>query len=967
MASGKLICLVVFAAALILPPVAGAEDRSVGTAVWIREYTDTTPPNTFQQHLEIQMPVDYSYEDPIPFDFSSEPVVSGTFESNELAPNASYCDKNRVGNYVGHLGHTFRPNFDGPGYFWLDMTVHGEGILTTSGPQSFCSNVAPAPYEFDIPVELRCGTTYVPQDGYAYPIGFYNYKTLANNGGGNCTGNMTFGVAASPPGLDVRISPVAAATSGETFPLKVTVRNTSTTENITNIKLAYPHGFGVANSYYPAADRGDIQVVSGPTPKFPTSLGAGQSSVHTISMRATTIGKVGLEAKAEARGATSNTLAKDTGYGEVVIGETQPKESERTAMVAAGAAMFLNQARVTMRDQEARYAKSLFNALKKRLSAKAQKFYFGAKGKLKITQYEQALARLKGMPAELMALATPNKQKLFKDGNVYLNEQQFARFQQMHNAEMLRLTGDFLGKTGGAIAQEASYWAGVASVEGQGRIAADLALWREMNAQDGDYLLQAISDSFSAKGASRALAESNAALQAGFEEAVNKALEAREARIGKLTKLAERDPDAFIEAIADDSAKMGFEGLKLMSEQLMGEAAFRLAGKVFSGARAAVARFTEGIGAGSAADARTLAKTTALGERSATLGPTYIDDLSKEAKTMISLRRMEDIGGMPIADVEITQEIVDKANDRLRQLGYDAEAEVLFRPSSPYKVEDAFAKVETVGVKNIAPIDLALGAPPSILAETAIFKPIKPESLPGWKGYSDLDQILLKERYKTRLSEFNQFHGIEPVTDKKMKEMLKAFDEVHIFDNIGQGREIRMKLSTEKVKGATVLKYDYLKVEGKVLINGKGKPRSIGSDFDQAAIIDKNTRQLLKGGALTAVESELRRLGEKAAIEKGYANPFHGATAHGTDANAADYPFFAHFWLTHLKEADAIREAQRLAANYNRGRDVSQHITAAQILSKTAGLYGRHLLRINAAEASFGPAGVVFRTPVVAP
>ena len=173
-----------------------------------------------------------------------------------------------------------------------------------------------------------------------------------------------------------------------------------------------------------------------------------------------------------------------------------------------------------------------------------------------------------------------------------------------------------------------------------------------------------------------------------------------------------------------------------------------------------------------------------------------------------------------------------------------------------------------------------------------------------------------------------------------------------------------------------MLKYDYLEVEGKQLIGtNKGKPLSsaggdpkpIGTDFDQAAIIDKNTRQLLKGQQLNAAEAELKRLGEDAAIDKGYANPFHGATASGSDANAADYPFFAFYWLVHVKEADAIREATRLAANYNRGKALKDQVTAAKLLKKAAGMFDRHLLRVNASDASFGPSNVVFRTPVVAP
>ena len=669
-----------------------------------------------------------------------------------------------------------------------------------------------------------------------------------------CGGSLT----GQGGGLDVRISPSTTAGPGGTFPLKVVLRNTSTTATLTNVTPVNRVGFGVANSYYPAGEQGEIQIVSGPQPAFPSTLAPGAQSEHTVTMKAVRTGKVGLEAKAAAN--RPGGTVTDTGYGEVEIGETQPTEGERTAMVATGGALFLDRAKSIYRQQQARYAQVLYNVLRGRLSDRAKKFYFGAINKLKITDYERALARWRGMAPELIAITTPNKAKLFADGNVYLNEEQFARFQQLHNAEMLRRTQEYFGGLADSVAKgvayEARYWGQMMSTEGQGRIAADLALFDEANDETGGYLLAALKDSATMEGANRALDESDAALRSGFERTVNSLLAAREARIAQLTDLAETNPDGFIEQIANDTAGLGFEGFKLIAEEMMGEGAFRFAGKVFTGARAAIGKFTDAIGVSTPTGAKALAKATPLAERTATLGPGFLEDLDEDAKAFIALRKMADLGGMPLADVELTKEIVAKVNKRLKALGYDVEIEVLFRPANPYKVEGAFAKVETVGVKNVAPIDLALGAPPETLAETAIFKPRDPKTLPGWDSYSELERKLLEDRFDTRLSEYRQFHGLEKVTDKKMKAMLKAFDKTHTFDEIGKGREIKMKLSKEKVGDATVLKYDYLEVEGKKLIGSKdgkplsktgGKPKPIGTDFDQAAIVDKNTRQLLKG------------------------------------------------------------------------------------------------------------------------
>jgi hypothetical protein len=768
-------------------------------------------------------------------------------------------------------------------------------------------------------------------------------------------------------GFEVTISPVSSASAGAPFQITLTLRNTSTGEGLEGITPAYPHGFGVANDYYPAGQRGQIGVVSGPAPAFPGTLGPGESSVHTITMRAIAPGKVGLEAKLAARGAGAGAEVSDTHYGEVVIAEKQPLQAERTAMVASGLALFLSNANRALRDQQARYARALFDMLKSKLSARARRFYFGSKNNLKVTELERALARWRGQSPDLAALVTPNKQRLYEGGFAYLNEEQFARYQQQELAAFQKQAGKYMGEKWKDAMGELRYWGQIASAEGQGQLATDWALYRELNKQDGDALVDALGRSVTGAGVSYALNQGDLAIRRNFGKIVDGLLKAREGRVQNLAKLAETDTDKFIGQLAKDDAQLHHAAFRTLAEQLLGDVQDRVQGKLFDGAKGAFAWLANGAKLTTNKEARALARSTSIGERSATMGPSYMDDLSDEAKAMIDLRRMEAIGGMPTEDVEITKGIVKQVNARLKQLGHNVEAEALFRPANAFKVPGAFAKVETVGVKNIAPIDLRLGAPPSLLAETAIFKPVKPESLAGFENYPEVEKILLKERYGIRLNEYNQFHGHEKVTDKKMKEMLKAFDEAHTFDNIGKGRTIKMKLSKEEVEGATVLKYDYLQVEGKVLLNGKGKPRSIGTDYDGGALIDANTRELLKGQVLSAAEFEFKRLGEKAAIEKGYANPFHGFTAHGTDADASDFPFITHYWLWHLKEADAIREAQKAVANYNRGKPAAQMVTAGKILSKAGGLFERHLLRVSASDASFGPANVLFRTPVVAP
>jgi len=773
----------------------------------------------------------------------------------------------------------------------------------------------------------------------------------------------------SPPAVEVKISPVGAASAAQTFDLTLTLRNASDSEDLEQVKLDYPHGFGVANAFYPLGQRGDIRVVSGPQPAFPTTLAAGESSVHKVKMRAITPGKVGLKAAVSARGVDSDTEVDDTHYGQVEIAQKQPLEAERTAMVAAGIAQFLSNANRVMREQQGRYAREMFDMLKKKMSAKARKFYFGSKKELEVTELERAIGRWRSQSPDLAALMTPNRAKpLYKDGFAYMNEDQLARLQQLEETAFSKKTSAFMGDLKKGIWVEALYWWQITSEEGRGRLSTDWAQFRDLNKQDGDALISAVASAVDPNKCTVALAQADLEFKREFAKAVDGLLKWRDGRVDRLVKLAETDSEKFIKQLSEDSAELRFAAFKVMADQLVGDVQDRLQGKLFDGVKGAISWLTNASDIVTKKGAKNLAKTTLISERSATIGPSYMDELSDEARHYIDLRKMEDIGGMPVEDVEITKGMIAQTNARLKQLGYDVEVEALYRPANPYKVEGAFAKVETVGVKNVSVMDMRLGAPPSLLAETAIFKPRKPETLAGFENFPEVEKIQLRRRYNERLDEYTQFHGArKDITDKKMKQMVKAFDGVHTFDQIGQGRTIKMQLARREVEGATVLKYEYLEVGGTKLIDSKGKPRPIGTDFDGAALIDAKTRQPLKGQVLTAAEFELNRLGEKAAREKGYANPFHGFTASGADSSSAEYPFFAHYWLTHLKEADAIREAQRLAADYNRKRKPEQWTTAAKLLSKTGGLFDRHLLRVSASEASFGPSNVLFRTPIVAP
>jgi hypothetical protein len=85
--------------------------------------------------------------------------VSGTVVSTDFASGSETCDIHRVGTYTSHVGHGFRTNYRYPGFFWLDMTIHGQVTRTYSGPN--CP-VVRALEEFDTDVEMACGTAYQP-------------------------------------------------------------------------------------------------------------------------------------------------------------------------------------------------------------------------------------------------------------------------------------------------------------------------------------------------------------------------------------------------------------------------------------------------------------------------------------------------------------------------------------------------------------------------------------------------------------------------------------------------------------------------------------------------------------------------------------------------------------------------------------------------------------------------------------
>jgi hypothetical protein len=322
----------------------------------------------------------------------------------------------------------------------------------------------------------------------------------------------------------------------------------------------------------------------------------------------------------------------------------------------------------------------------------------------------------------------------------------------------------------------------------------------------------------------------------------------------------------------------------------------------------------------------------------------------------VTNKPMPGLGNITPAQADFMSTTTKRINDK-----FDVDIELQLRGVNGYSadIKGGVGKVEAIPTKNLKVEDMQLGAPGEWLGQPAVYLPKKP------KGFDKLpapERENLQLRIDEKTLEYKQFHGLaSDPTGKtaKVKKMLKAGGaEVEL----GSNYKARIQLETTQKGGATLLQYKRLEVNGKPVFDHRKGPRAIVSDFDFHALIDRKTGRNLPAAIRGQVELELMNEFSKAAHDGLIPFGFHGWTHSGFDLASKDFRHVAKYLLMFSSESQARKWARKWAPKFfpelGAIADPRKHERAYRkaVEAMLDGFTrGKHLVKITATEAVFGP------------
>lgn len=321
---------------------------------------------------------------------------------------------------------------------------------------------------------------------------------------------------------------------------------------------------------------------------------------------------------------------------------------------------------------------------------------------------------------------------------------------------------------------------------------------------------------------------------------------------------------------------------------------------------------------------------------------------AETAEVATDATRLTGAGAKALEDAPMLGNLNQKQLDRFQDIAkrgsakFGVDMEIQARPINKFaaSVKDGIGKVEAIPTKNLTPDDIILGAPEKWIGQTTYYRPRLPSN---FKGLDAAEQARLKQRWKDKYEEWQQFQGnIKDKTGKTAK-VLKALDgEVEV--SLGKNGKLLMELEkTVDKSGAILISYKKLAVNGKPVF--KGGPRPIISDVDFNAVIDAATGRHLPAGIRGQAELWVMREFAKAAEDGIFPFGYHGWTHSGFDIASADFRHILKYQIMYADEAGALALAKKFAPLFG--------TTPDKLLEGYA--RGKLLVKITATGAVLGP------------
>jgi len=693
--------------------------------------------------------------------------------------------------------------------------------------------------------------------------------------------------------LQVKLEPVTVG-DNDVFDLKMTVEHLGGAGTTKIDSITYPPAPGLVLRDVPALGGPPpaLTRIFGPTGTFPTSLDLNQKSEHVFAYAIDSPGNGLLQTRV--RGTDQEGNQFDTSAALLI--EAEPRQPDIQDIQGMIAGMLLKLADDAYRKRDELF-KELSEIIKKRLKGTPRKLRHP-------TRREVALAAAVGMPAASLA-AFPN--------NVSGKANRTAVFNAFFGSvsdEMEKVGAEALDRT---FKVPFSYWNEwlFSPDENRARMAMEMtdALGEAGTVTAG--LLGGAASYYTSPSQWKATWDDLPELYSESAAALKKVDVSLSNAIVNWDDTMKRDP---IE---------GARQLGKMLGRIEGEVAVGWLEEFTGG------KLTQGMSL--VGDARVAAGVAAETAEVAT-------DSTRLAGA--GARALEDapmLGNLSKTQVDRFKDIAKRGSEK-----FGVNMEIQARPINKFaaSVKDGIGKVEAIPTKNLTPDDIILGAPEKWIGQTTYYRPKLPSN---FKSLDAAEQARLKQRWKDKYEEWQQFQGVLDDKTGKTAKVLKALKgptEV----KLGKNGKLVMELEkTVDKSGAVLISYKKLAVNGKPVFTGK--PRPIISDVDFNALINADTGRHLPAGIRGQAELWVMREFAKAAEEGIFPFGYHGWTHSGFDIASADFRHILKYQIMYADEAGAQALARKFAPIFG--------TTPDKLLEGYA--RGKLLVKITATDAVLGP------------
>lgn len=631
-------------------------------------------------------------------------------------------------------------------------------------------------------------------------------------------------------------------TEQESFNVRMTLKNTSTTATIRDLQYA-----GGAPMTIDARSLAHIGILSAPAGAPPTSLGPGESATFDYRLTAATDGVAAAIVKVTGK---DDGGAPQEAKGSLKLTVTQAGRLNAAlaqwARVQGMDSLVLGMARKLYRGWDAR-GRALQASLRKVLSPAERKRWFGTTTKTVVDNLDVARGLLMGRSPNATAAQFPQSAIAGVSADELYDE-----YNKAFESEVGKGAGKYAKKwqdlAGGAKRQvELAY---AESGLGLNYI---LNTASQDQREEAEAMVLAFSDgvvndtssyaAWTKNEASNLLNDGQAAiyalanvdqayrdLDASLDAAVAAPFERDAAARRAITQYADTQPIRYQREMAKLDAKIFNAGMEVAADTMIGGAATRLVtstGKAVQLGRKGAAllnmakatdvvdesgKLAKGINA--VKDTKNALGVGVPGETAAALlqeGEAALKNVQGATLVQSSdfgnVYKLPNVGGVPEVTLDSKAAILDTVEgDFAKTFGRPIELAEILKPSTELRKPGAVAKLELTGQKTGKAAMVDAGMPPDALGEAVLWKPkVKPQEIPGFENLSESRQAAAIKEYENALKANKEWKSPAPGSKTaKLKQVIGKEGTVPLDDKPWPGglqRFVNAEFELVKVPG----------------------------------------------------------------------------------------------------------------------------------------------------------------------